>query len=245
MKINEVCCIFCGSKGPSSAISHIVPESLGGPHSPIATQGITCNKCNQYFGQKVEQPALRSFPYSAYRLFSSVPSKKGRPFEMPVWQGTVQGTGMPGQFFIRPATDAIRETLQKNKTGQLRILAEVSEPLAVCRMLIKIGLEQIASNAYEMAVSDRLHAAREFCRRPKHGDRWWFLLFADPIIMQSRLSKPEEDFCQIEVTEQQGQLCAILRLAGILTIVPLESNLLPPSDLGEKLPKCRAIWAAS
>jgi len=46
-------CIFCLSENSSfSKEEHIIPESLGGEE--ILPKGFVCDRCNQYFGTKVE-----------------------------------------------------------------------------------------------------------------------------------------------------------------------------------------------
>ena len=53
-------CIFCGQESSySKSIEHIVPESFGNK-TAFLRKGIVCDKCNNYFARKVEQPFLES-----------------------------------------------------------------------------------------------------------------------------------------------------------------------------------------
>lgn len=244
---SSVKCVFCGVDGDANSVSHIVPESLGGKNSPTAQSGVTCDKCNQYFGQKVESKALSSFPFIGFRVFTGVPSKKGK---MPSLIGTggrvfgtggrVFGTGKPGTVAIEPLNEDIKSMINLGKKTQLRITAEVTEPLSVCRMLLKIGLEQLGSKFYDVALSNRVNDAREFARRPKRGSTWWFILRTNPEELINANSTELQS--AIEISEFDGVLTAVLELPGISTITPLESGVIPPNQSELQEPEYRIIW---
>lgn len=73
MNEERVPCIFCSAKDGPHSIAHVVPESLGGNNAPVGRPGATCSACNQYFGQKVESKALRSFPFIGFRVLAGSP----------------------------------------------------------------------------------------------------------------------------------------------------------------------------
>jgi len=58
----------------------------------------------------------------------------------------------------------------------MRILAEPTEPVAVCRMLVKMGLEVVAMDSPDDARSPKFDSARVFARRPAKGMEWWFFI---------------------------------------------------------------------
>lgn len=217
-----IACIFCGSKGPFKSTSHIVPESLGGPNSLIAPAGITCDVCNQYFGQKIECKALGSFPFSIYRTINSVPTKKGKMTSIQADIGAVHASGKPGTFAVDPSREAVAIAIQNDEITSFRIVAEVTEPLASCRMLIKMGLELLAKHSYGVATSDRVSHAVTYARRPKRGDGWWFALHLDPEKVITAHQAPGEDAFSVEIIERGGLLCSIFRLPGITALTPLE-----------------------
>ncbi|WP_460372403.1 HNH endonuclease [Pseudomonas sp. Tul1A2] len=232
-------CIFCHSSG-SSSVAHIVPESLGGKYSPIGRPGVTCDRCNQYFGQKVESKALQSFPFSGYRLLQGVPSKKGRFVRMDTELGEVEASGASGIIQLEPRNDQLRNLVERGRVCQFHLIAEVSEPLAMVRMLLKIGLEQLGKHFYDVAVSDRVGEARAFARRPGRGDNWWCILCTEP---SEILVTTVKDQVAIEITEHEGVLVSVMRLPGVTTIVPLEKRALAPTPGSLPEPHYRVIRA--
>lgn len=235
-------CIFCSAEGGNSSVAHVVPESLGGRDSPIGSPGVTCDACNQYFGQKVESKALRSFPFIGFRVLVGVPSKKGRMPSMGASIGDIHATGRLDTVELEPRTEELGRLVEAGEVTQLRIIAEVAEPLAVCRMLLKIGLEQLGKHFYEVAASERVRAAREFARRPRRGDDWWFLLRSSPEGCIPGNTEPLE--YSIEIIEREGILVSVMHMPGMSTMIPLERGALPPEkgDLPE--PEYRTVFAA-
>ena len=234
-------CIFCRKQGSSQNVGHIIPESLGGKNSPIGKTGVTCDSCNQYFGQKVESKALMSFPFIEHRVLLGVPSKKGT---MPKTQGslgTLKATGKFGTFELEPRTEEIGNKVISGEITQIRVIAEVTEPLAVCRMLLKIGLELLGKHFYEVAISERVAAACEFARRPKRGTDWWFIVRSSP--QNYLLEKHSASEYTIEIIERQGILISVMHMLGISVMIPLEAGTLPPDEVEFPEPEYRIISA--
>lgn len=234
-------CIFCGSRSPSRSISHIVPESFGGQHSPVASSGTTCDRCNQYFGQKVEASALRSFPFSAIRLMTGIPSKKGSMSSIETTLGRIQGVrDRPLSLELEPRSERLAHRVVNGEFDQVRILAEVTEPLAVCRMLLKMGLELLAKHFYDVAISDRFREARQFARQPARGARWWCILQSDP---HELLGHRVAEQPAIEIVEAQDVITFVFRFPGITAMVPLEANTESPSMFDLSEPEYRIVLA--
>lgn len=221
-------CIYCGSEGGVLSVSHIVPESLGGSNSPVVDFGVVCHKCNQYFGQKVEAKALASFPFTAYRAFAGIPSKKGKEVFVATSIGSARTDDGPNRIVVIPKTEKISEQLKDGLVTQLRVIAYVTQPRAVCQMLLKIGIELLAKHHYKVAVSQRLFEAREFSRRPKRGASWWALLRCVP----EELFQLSERANELEIREIQSVLFFVMRLPGVQAMIPLER-----ADLGSELPE--------
>jgi len=235
-------CIFCRSEGPFHTVSHIIPESLGGRHSPIAREGTTCDACNQYFGQKVESKALQSFPFSIFRLLSSVPSKKGRLHKELSVAGELMASGSPGFVHLHPNNEEALDSLQgTGQPGQFRLLAEISEPPEVSRLLLKVGLEMLAQQHYTLVQSSRFDAARVFCRSPKRSSSWWFIIETNPDTMVHSL-KSRSAQCQVEVGTTNGAFFSVLRLPGLALFTPLELAL-PPENWATNDPNSRVVHA--
>ena len=233
-------CIFCGSDGPFASVSHIVPESLVGSNGPVAAGQTTCDPCNHYFGQKVESAALSTFPFNHFRLFSSIPSKKGRLFSMPTTAGMIAAAGRPGQLELKEPTEKALAFIGRSETGQFRLLAEVTEPLAVARMLIKVGIETLAKHHDALARSARFAAAREFCRRPRRGQRWWFAIQTEASAMFMPRTHTEAAG-EIDVGEAQGCAYCAVRLLGLAAFTPLEPNA-QPMGFDPEDPTLRLCW---
>jgi len=236
-----VTCIFCRNESDSRNIGHIVPESLGGKNSPIGKTGVTCDACNQYLGQKVEAKALQSFPFVGYKVIAGIPSKHGAMASVQASIGTIRATGRFGIFELYPRSVELGKRVGAGEVTQLRILAEVTEPLAVCRMLLKIGLELLGKHFYEVAISDRVAAACDFARRPKRGNSWWFLLRSNP--EDYLLKKDDPSDSAIEIRECEGVLVTVMHLSGMSAMIPLETGTLPPSKKELSEPEYRTIWA--
>lgn len=220
-------CIFCSDDGGPPSVAHIVPESLGGNGAPIGRPGVTCHGCNQYFGQKVESKALRSFPFIGFRVLAGVPSKKGTMPSMAATAGSVHSTRRPGVVEFEPRTQDVAGLVAAGGMSQFRVIAEVTEPLAVCRMLLKIGLEQLGKHFYEVALSERVGAAREFARRPKRGERWWFIIRSRP--EEYVLGYEASPEFSVEIVEREGVLISAMHMTGVSTMVPLEPRASPPA----------------
>ena len=71
-------CLFCKQNTDNSkSIEHIIPESLGNKEH-ILPRGILCDKCNQYFANKIEKPLLDQPYFKSLRHRARIESKKGR-----------------------------------------------------------------------------------------------------------------------------------------------------------------------
>lgn len=120
-------CIFC--KEPSLAtkgIEHVIPESIGNKKH-VLKKGLVCDKCNNYFSRKVEQPVLSHDSFRNIRAWYQVPNKKGK---MPSVRGTIAGTN-------------INITMNKDKAGKIVIKAEKKrEQSAVDRYLQATNTDQ-------------------------------------------------------------------------------------------------------
>jgi hypothetical protein len=148
-------CLFCRGISDHSSRSHVLPASLGGEDWACLPEGVVCSDCNQYFGAKVEAQALGSFPFICFRILFGIPTRKKKAPKMETFLGTMRAGPRPGTIGIDPNNEAVEEMLAKEQIGQLRILAEVTEPLAIARMLLKMGLETVALDDHELALSSR------------------------------------------------------------------------------------------
>lgn len=101
-------CIFCKNDSTNSrSIEHIMPESIGS-RKRVLQAGIVCDKCNNYFARKVEEPILTHSWMRNLRAFHQVPNKKGA---YPSMVGHIAGTD-------------IAVNMQKERTGNLQFTTE-------------------------------------------------------------------------------------------------------------------------
>ncbi len=234
-------CIFCKKETNTFlAKAHILPDSLGGKEWACLPPNIECDKCNQYFGLKVERPALNSFPFLPFRLFLGIPTKKRKTARMETRLGTFKGSPLPGIFGLDPVTEEIDGKITDGQITQLRILAEPTESLAVCRLLLKMGLAVVANDSYDDVMSSKFDAARIFTRKPIRGSSWWFLLCCDH---KSLFKKFQNGFTlqewvegvKLETIDIQGAEVFHAKLLDMSLMVPLEERIVP-HDL-DKLPE--------
>lgn len=218
-------------------MSHILPASLGGERWACLPDGLVCSGCNQYFGEKVESRALTSFPFLPFRLLLGIPTKKGRAPAMRTHLGTLRSGVSAGQVGIDPCSSEIEAAIEAGEITQMRISAEPTEPLAIARMLVKMGLEVVAADSERDAHDPRFDSARTFARDPRRGTEWWWFMGTDH-------GKP---FARIRrgVTMQEWQqgvnLCVHqlpnfealrLQLLDMVIFTPLDVRVAPP-DMNE------------
>lgn len=238
MNSGRVACVYCGQIDAEADTAHIVPESLGDKGAPVGLPGACCRRCNAYFGQKVESKALRSFPFSGYRVLAAVPSKKGNLASEVSDLGMLYGSAITGCVELDPSNKDVAHAIAGGRLSELRVLAEVTEPLAVNRMLLKIGIEALAKHFYSVAVSERLSAAIDFARRPRRGMTWWSILRVN---FQEILPPTSDITSGVEIREADGVLISVLTLPGVRAITPLERGREPPSERNISPPEFRII----
>ena len=70
-------CIYCRTQTTGKeGLPHVIPEALG-PNDLVLPRGAECDKCNHYFGRKLE-PNLYRYPGVAFALqFWGIHGKKG------------------------------------------------------------------------------------------------------------------------------------------------------------------------
>jgi len=102
-----------------------MPESIGSKKR-ILPAGVVCDKCNNYFARKVEQPIL-SHPWMRnLRAWQQVPNKRGK---YPSMLGVVAGTDMP-------------INMSRGVDGMLKIEAENRRDSDTVTRVIAAGFEQ-------------------------------------------------------------------------------------------------------
>jgi len=242
-------CIFCKTeKGTYKTIVHILPESLEGKQWACLQQGLECDDCNKYFGSKVERLALNSFPFLEFRLLLGIPTKKNKSPKHETALGTIKGVPHHGVIGLDPKSTDIEKAVLDGQITQLRILAEPTERFAICRLLLKMGLEVVANDSFNDATIAKFDAARQFARKPSKGSKWWFLVCCNHTLLFTRFIKgitlkewTEE--IKLEVVNYEGGEVFHLKLLNMSLITPLEKKIIPGDlkDLSE--PNHRLFWS--
>jgi hypothetical protein len=152
---------------------------------------------------------------------------------MPTRLGTVKGSPAPGQIGVDPVTPDIEEALQGGRITQLRMLAEPTEPTAVCRMLVKMGLEVVAKDSPCDARSAKFDSARTFARSPARGAQWWFVINTehDALFSKFRNGVSINDWVSgvdLSVREFDEFEAFRLQLLDMIIFTPLDARVLAP-----------------
>jgi hypothetical protein len=151
-------CIFCKQDSSTSrSVEHVMPESIGSKKR-VLPRGMVCDKCNNYFARKVEEPVLSHPSMRNVRAWYQVPSKRGK---YPSMVGNVAGTDIAvglrrdhdGRLCIQPERgsdlDRFRESIQPDPDGNLSnpllFKIDIDPPKReMSRFLCKMALEAIA-----------------------------------------------------------------------------------------------------
>jgi len=147
--------------------------------------------------------------------------------------GTVRSGPSQGQIGIDPITPEIEGAIEGGKISQLRILAEPTEPFAVCRMLVKMGLEVVAADCPEDARDKRFDSARTFARAPARGAEWWWFMTTNYPRLFSRFRNgiTIDDWVhgvRLSVHQFEQFEAFRLQLLDMVIFTPLDVRVMPP-----------------
>ena len=130
-----------------------MPESIGSRRR-VLKPGIVCDKCNNYFARKVEEPVLNHSSMRNLRAWHQVPNKRGK---CPSLVGTIAGTEIAVnvrrdrdgklQFNTERASDAGRliTELESGLANSLLFKIDMNPPAReMSRFLCKMALEAVA-----------------------------------------------------------------------------------------------------
>ncbi len=178
-------CIFCLSEnGQFNTREHILPESLGGGDWAVLPDGLYCDRCQNRFGSSIEQQALGDYPFSLFRVLMGIPTKRGNAAWLKSWEGILRGSSVPGTIGYDPTTPFLSATMSGKKTA-MRVLAEPLKPSFICRTLLKMGLEVIASDNRDDVFDARFDNARQYALTGDKQGVWWYLQREDEVAASS------------------------------------------------------------
>lgn len=164
-------CIYCrvettGNEG----VPHVIPEALSANDMTLP-RGAECDKCNHYFGRKLE-PMLFRYPGVALALqFWGIRGKKGHRKQL----STVGRTDAGETKFSGHSPQ-----IETDEKGRCTIYLDVpADPefnmLEFRRALYRIALSTVAMlHGAEYALDPRFDEVRRYIRNPKPGEAWPF-----------------------------------------------------------------------
>jgi len=180
-------CLFCHGTGPFKSVEHIIPESLG--NDDLILRNEVCDKCNQYFGSKVENFVLSKTPLAIWRTLLGIPTKNGSLPHVDLSQPKTQKGKLAS---IHEAHDNF-VNLEWHDDGSLSMCVDddqiaqeihdgtrthfdiVMTPLALSmmgRFLRKVGLELVCLHEPKRARSHAFDRARDFARKGSARELW-------------------------------------------------------------------------
>lgn len=226
-------CIFCKESALGATVSHILPASLGGGEWACLQDGIVCSACNQYFGEKVEGPALDSFPFLPFRLFLGIPTRKGKAPTTETHLGTIRALSGGRGFGLDPKNTHVEAGIKSGRISQLRVLAEPDQTLAICRMLVKMGVEVVAADCLRDAHDKRFDSARAFARCPARGTEWWWAMYTNhqQLFAKFRYGLTNIDWAEdvsLSVCQFEDFEAFRLQLLDMVLFTPLDARVAPP-----------------
>lgn len=183
-------CIFCKQDSNTSRkVEHVISESLGN-HEHILPAGVVCDRCNNYFGLKIEKPLLDSDYFRQARFRNFIGNKEDR---IPTIQGLLLRGFVPIEMLtdeegqsIFPARERdlmhFVQSLKSHPEGKLIFpVSKGPDEYLMSRFLAKVALEVLASRSLEIPgglaeVIDKreLDALRHYARFGKPPTHWPF-----------------------------------------------------------------------
>lgn len=227
-------CIFCKlTTGPFTTREHILPESLGGGEWAILPSGLLCDECQNRFGSSIEQQALIDYPFSFFRVFLGIPTKKGKPPWFDSWEGTIKTSLQPGAFGYEPSGH-FKNAIEDGRKSQIRILAHPLKPQMICRFLLKMGLEVVAADNPQLAFDEKFDKARNFALLGEKHDDWWYLQYEDISAASHYISHGaslrewvENVKLEVAIIDDNAEMFH-LKLLYFDLLTPLEQRIKPP-----------------
>ncbi|MGA2240291.1 MAG: HNH endonuclease [Candidatus Bathyarchaeia archaeon] len=222
--------MFCKENVEQGApVEHIWPESFGGSRLATAPEGSVCTSCNNYFSYEVERAALESFPFKFVRTLFGIPTKKRKLS----YQENALGkfVGQPGGRFLYldPSSKEDLSRMKPGDTFQLKLKTDPEDPIAVCRLLLKMGIELLAKMNLPEAFLAAYDSAREFARAPKRGSEWSFALTMDSDAFLKSFQKginAIEDFgASMQILDHFGNAFILMEILGFKLLSPLVQNI--------------------
>lgn len=259
MNIDKLC-IFCGSCGPFNSVEHIIPEGLG--NKDLILENKVCDKCNNYFGSKIESFILKSSPIGFWKTYLRIDGKKRK---LPTFQtacGTNKGRlpkdhSFNDDFSVICEKDGTTSILISDKDiskvadGTKTSFHIVFTPHMVSmigRFLLKVGLEYLCYKDIE-TTAQKYDKAKNYARYGKDHDLWPIFHFTSGNIQDliTRFEKNNELFEEVfyyhlDLVKHLDYEIITLKVGTDVFAVCLNEQY-PPPDIASHFPKdFKPIW---
>lgn len=185
-------CLFCRSDGPFTTVEHVIPESLG--NDDLVLEGHVCDKCQTYFGAKLERYVLEKSPVGFWRVFLGTTTKKGnRPrvdMSQPRKSGLLPATHKhhddlafqshadESVEITKISPEILREIREGTRT-EFRVVFTPHMLYMLGRFLCKVGIELLCVADPADARTSRFDAARHYARCGPSRPLWPILWAQD------------------------------------------------------------------
>ena len=197
--------------------------------------GCMCDKCQNYFGGKVEQPVLSDWPFCFVRLIMAIPTKKKKSPKMRTNLGPIAAFKSPGY---------VQSSFDVRINPPLQIPAYPQDSRLVCRALVKMAIGSLVGSASVDTFASRFNAARQFARYGDAKIKWWYL---EQVNLKARMEalKLGADACKEPVKLETVYLDDIpaffhLKYFFLKIVTPIEPHF--EMDLPKDLPEGTHIY---
>ncbi len=180
-------CLFCHSNGPFTKPEHIIPEALG--NDALILRDEVCDKCNQYFGSKVESFVLGKTPIAFWRTFLGIRKKRGALPHVDLSQPKKQKGRLPAvhelhdnlvgftchdDYSVSVDIDdgEIIRGIRDDTRTQFTFVFTPFVLSMMGRFLCKVGVELLCLDDRKRARSHDFDQARNFARIGRGNDLW-------------------------------------------------------------------------
>ena len=244
-------CIFCLTTDTTifNTKEHIIPESLGSGDWAILPKGLFCDRCQNIFGSSIEQQALSVYPFSNFRTFFGIPTKKGKAPWFSFWEGKIHSGGSLGKIIFEP-NDFFKKSFESGQKTLSIIPAIPEKSDMVLRTLLKIGLETFAADltTKDKVFDSKFNSARKYALTGEKDSKWMYILNEDieklNIFLKGVTEKVWVENFFVDVHEEGELIYLHLKLLYIDFITPLVENVEMEEYFIKTLkePKARVIF---
>lgn len=201
-------CLFCNSNGPFLRPEHIIPEALGCDDLVLLNE--VCDKCNQFFGSKIENFVLGKTPLAFWRTYLGIKTKKGKLPHVELSQPQKQKGRFPsihdhhdnfvGFTCHKDYSDSVdigdSQIMQEIVYGKRNQFTFVFTPEVIFNMgrfLLKVGLELVCLSDSVRARADDFNQARLYARFGDFKDLWPIFHFQSGSIKDLKITRIESE----------------------------------------------------